>query len=157
MKPQSKVERTSDCELVVTRAINGPQRTVFDAWTRSELFQRWWVPKEAPMTLVTCELDVRVGGKYRLVFNYQGQLMEFFGKYLEVTPCSRLSWTSDEGGPEAATITTVTFEARDQQTLVTVVDRYPSKDALDAAIASGSTEGMPAQLDQLDELLRAPR
>jgi uncharacterized protein YndB with AHSA1/START domain len=98
-------------------------------------------------------MDVRVGGKYRLVFSFGEQTMEFFGRYLEVTPCSRLSWTNDEGGAEAAAITTVTFEERDGKTLLTLHDLHPSKEALDAAIASGSTEGTPESLDQLEELV----
>jgi len=144
-------ERTSECELVVTRVVRGPARLVWEAWTRPELFERWWVPKSFPITLVSCELDVRVGGGYRLVFGHEGSTSEFFGRYLEVTPPSRLVLSNDEGDDGA--ITTVTFEERGDTTLVTVHDRYPSKDALDAAIASGSTSGMPEQLDALDQLL----
>lgn len=157
MKNQAKVERKSDRELIVIRVINGPARLVFEAWTKPELFQKWWVPKSAPMTLASCEMDVRVGGKYRLVFKMGEQTFEFFGKYLEVTPHTRLAWTNDEGGEEASAITTVTFEARGEQTLVTVHDLHPSKEALDAAIASGSTEGMPEQLAQLDEFIGTQR
>jgi uncharacterized protein YndB with AHSA1/START domain len=148
----STVERTSERELVVTRTVNGPARLVFEAWTTPELFERWWVPKSAPMTLQSCELDVRVGGRYRLVFDFEGSTFEFFGRYLEVTPYSRLVWTNDEGDEDGA-VTTVTFEDMGGRTLVVVHDLYPSKDALDAAIASGSTSGMPEQLAQLDELL----
>jgi uncharacterized protein YndB with AHSA1/START domain len=153
MRNPTKVERKSDRELVVTRTIDGPARLVFEAWTKPELFRRWWVPKSAPVTLLSCELDVRVGGSYRLVFGFGDQTMAFFGKYLEVTPCSRLVWTNDEGGPDAAAITTVTLEERDGRTLLTMHDLHPSKEALDAAIASGSTEGTPETMDQLEELV----
>lgn len=151
---RATVERRSERELVVTRTIRGPARLVFAAWTRPELFQRWWVPKTAPIFLVSCELDVRVGGGYRLVFGLHGsdQQMEFFGRYLEVTPPTRLVWTNDEGD-EGGAITTVTFEEADGRTRVVVHDLYPSKEALEAAIASGSTEGMPEQLEQLDALV----
>jgi len=152
MTNDATVERTSERELVVTRNVNGPARLVFEAWTKPELFERWWVPKSIPMSLLTCELDVRVGGMYRLVFGYEGSTMEFFGRYLEVTPPSRLVWTNDEGD-EGGAVTTVTFEETAGKTLVTVHDLYPSKEALDDAIASGSTSGMPEQLEQLDELL----
>jgi uncharacterized protein YndB with AHSA1/START domain len=145
-------ERTSERELVVTRNVNGPASIVFDAWTRPELMGRWWVPKSFPISLISCEMDVRVGGGYRLVFGYEGSTMEFFGRYLEVTPHSRLVWTNDEGD-EGGTITTVTFEETDGRTLVVVHDLYPSKGALDDAIASGSTSGMSETLDQLDELV----
>ena len=151
MKTDTTVERTSERELVVTRTINGPARIVFDAWTRPELLQRWWAPKSFPVTLLSCEMDVRVGGGYRLVFGYEDSTFDFFGRYLEVTPHSRLAWTNDEGDGE--TITTVTFEETGGRTHVVVHDLYPSKEALDDAVASGSTSGMPESLAQLDELL----
>ena len=151
-KDKTTVERTSERELVVSRTVNGPARIVFDAWTKPELLERWWAPKSFPITLLSVETDVRVGGRYRLVFGYEGSTMEFFGRYLEVTPHSRLVWTNDEGeGGE--TITTVTFEETGGRTLLVVHDLYPSKAALDDAIASGSTSGMPEALRQLDELL----
>lgn len=155
MKNETKVERRSERELVVRRTIDGPQRLVWEAWTRPELFRRWWVPKSAPITLLSCELDVRTGGSYRLEFAAGGQTMAFFGRYLEVTPCSRLSWTNDEGGEAAAAITTVTLEARGGGTLVTMVDLHPSKEALDAALASGSCDGTPETMDQLEALVAA--
>lgn len=151
---RATVERRSERELVVSRTVNGPARLVFEAWTRPELFQRWWVPKAAPIFLLACELDVRVGGRYRLVFGVHGsdQQMAFFGRYLEVTPPTRIVWTNDEGD-EGGAITTVTFEETGGQTRVVVHDLYPSKEALDDAIASGSTEGMPEQLEQLEALV----
>jgi len=145
--------RKSDRELVVSRTLNGPPRLVFEAWTRPELFRRWWVPRSAPITLLSCEMDVRVGGSYRLVFGFDSQEMAFFGQYLEVTPCSRLIWTNEEGGEDAAAITTVTFEELDGKTLLTMHDLHPSKEALDAAIASGSTDGTSESWDQLDDLV----
>jgi uncharacterized protein YndB with AHSA1/START domain len=153
-KPRATVERTSERELVVSRTIDGPARLVFEAWTRPELFKRWWVPKGAPISLLACELDVRVGGRYRLVFGIHGseQQREFFGRYLEVTPHTRIVWTNEEGD-EGGAVTTVTFDEKGGRTLVVVHDLYPSKEALEGAIASGATEGMPSQLEQLDELV----
>jgi uncharacterized protein YndB with AHSA1/START domain len=147
---RTTVERKSERELVVTRAVNGPARIVFEAWTKPELFKRWWVPKSAGLSLLSCEMDVRVGGKYRLVFSHGGSEMAFFGTYLEVTPHSRLVWTNEEGG-DAGQVTTVTLEEQGGKTLVVLHDLYPSKEALDAG--SGSTDGMPETFEQLDELL----
>jgi uncharacterized protein YndB with AHSA1/START domain len=151
MKNRTAVERKSGRELVVTRTFNGPARIVFEAWTKPELFKRWWVPKSAGISLLSCEMDVRAGGGYRLVFAGNPEPIAFFGKYLEVTPHSRLSWSNDES-PDG-TITTVTFEERGGTTRVVVQDVYPSKEALDAAIASESTGGFAEQFEQLDELL----
>ena len=151
MKNDTTTERKSERELVVTRTFNGPARIVFEAWTRPELLKRWWVPKSTGLTLLSCEMDVRVGGGYRLVFAAQPEPMAFFGKYREVTPHSRLSWSNDES-PDGA-ITTVTFEEKDGKTLVVVHDLYPSKEVLDAAVASESTGGFTEQFEQLDELL----
>ena len=152
---RTKAERKSERELVVTRTFDAPARIVFAAWTTSELFQRWWVPKSCGVVLLSCELDVRVGGGYRLVMRMgDSKPMEFFGRYLEVTPPSRLVWTNDEAGDGGA-ITTVTFEEQGGKTLLVMHDLYSSKEALDAAIDSGSTCGMDETLAQLEELLAA--
>lgn len=148
MKNPTVVERKSERELVVTRTVNAPARLVFEAWTKAELFRRWWVPKSYGLNLLSCDMDVRVGGQYRLVFRHQESTMEFFGTYLEVTPYSRLVWTNEEGDV-GQTVTTVTFEENAGQTLLVVHDHYPSKEALE----SGAAGAMPEALDQLDELL----
>jgi uncharacterized protein YndB with AHSA1/START domain len=142
------VERKSELELVVTRTVDAPARLVFEAWTKVELFKRWWVPKSYGLNLLACEMDVRVGGQYRLVFQHGDSTMEFFGTYLEVTPHSRLVWTNEEGD-SGNTVTTVTFEESAGKTLLTVHDLYPTTDALE----SGSAGALPETLDQLDELL----
>ena len=154
MKNPTTVERKSERELVVTRTINGPARIVFEAWTKPELFKQWWVPKSAGLSLLSCEMDVRVGGKYRLVFSHPAapEAMAFYGKYLEVTPCSRLVWTNEESG-DAGQVTTVTFEEKAGKTLVVLHELYPSKEALDAGMVSGAYDGMGETFDQLDELL----
>jgi len=146
-KNRTEVERKSEREVVVTRTVNAPGRLVFEAWTKAELFQRWWVPKSYGLTLLSCEMDVRVGGQYRLVFRHEDSTMEFFGTYLEVTPHSRLVWTNEED--DGKTITTVTFDETAGKTLLVVHDLYPSKEAVD----TGSSGAMPEAFDQLDELL----
>lgn len=148
------VERKSDREMVVTRTFNGPARIVFAAWAKPELFKRWWVPKSAGLSLLSCEMDVRVGGRYRLEFGHPAseQPVAFFGRYIEVIPDARIVWTNDEGGE--GPVTTVTFEDRGAETLVVMRDLYPSKEALDEAIASGSMGGgYDETFQQLDELL----
>jgi uncharacterized protein YndB with AHSA1/START domain len=130
--------------MVVTRIFNAPARLVFEAWTKPELLKRWWVPKSTGMSLLSWEADVRVGNTYRLEF---GPGVAFFGRYLEVTPPSRLVWTNEES--EDGAVTTVTFEEKDGKTLLVLHELYPSKEALDRM------EGgmLPEQFEQLDELL----
>jgi len=148
MARRTTVERRSERELVVTRTFDGPPRLVFEAWTKPELFKKWWVPRSMGMTLVSCEMDVRVGGRYRLRF---GGGMDFFGTYIEVTPHSRLVWTNEEGGDDGQ-VTTVTFEEKGGQTLLVMSELYPSKQALDAA-GTGAADAMVETFTQLDELL----
>src|SRR4051794_37426749 len=153
-KNRTTVERKSERELVVTRTFNGPARIVFEAWTKPELLKRWWAPKSFGVSFLSCEADVRAGGTYRFVFGHASseQPMEFFGRYIEVTPHSRLVWTNDEGG-EGGAVTTVAFEEKDGATRVVVHELYPSKEALDDAMASGSTSGWGEQFEQLDDLI----
>ena len=149
---RTDVERTSERELVVRRTFDAPARLVFEAWTRPELFTRWWAPRSSGVPILSCEMDVRTGGRYRLEFGQDASsTWTFFGKYLEVTPHSRLVWTNDEADEGA--VTTVTFKETDGRTLLVLHDLYPSKDALDEAMASGSTRGFDEQFGQLDELL----
>jgi uncharacterized protein YndB with AHSA1/START domain len=152
-KSDTDVTRRSGRELVVTRTFDGPARLVFDAWTKPDLLMRWWAPQSFGITFISCEADVHPGGTYRFVFGHpqSDQPMAFTGRYIEVTPHTRLVWTNEESDDGA--VTTVTFEEVDGKTLLVFSDLYPSKDALDAAIASGSTSGFGEQFEQLDELL----
>src|SRR6202022_3813634 len=153
MTNRTTVERKSECELVVTRTFHGPPRIVFEAWTKPELLQRWWAPKSIGMSLLSCEADVRVGGTYRFVFGHgASEPMAFYGRYLEVTPHSRLVWTNEEGGDGGA-VTTVTFEEKGGKTLLVVHELHPSKEALDGARASGAEAGPLGELEQLGEFL----
>lgn len=151
MNSSTTIERKSERELVITRTFNGPARIVYEAWTRPELFMRWWAPKSTGVPMLSCEMDVRTGGGYRVTFGHDASsAMAFFGKYIEVIPNSRLVWTNEES--EDAAVTTVTFEEKDGKTRLMLHELYPSKEALDEAIA-GMEDGMPEQFEQLDELL----
>jgi uncharacterized protein YndB with AHSA1/START domain len=150
-KDRTEVERISECELVVTRIFKAPVKLVFDAWTKPELFKLWWAPKSSGVPLLSCEMDVRTGGGYRVAFGHDAaNSMAFFGKYLEVSPPSRLVWTNEES--DDAAVTTVTFEETDGETLLVLRELYPSKEALDGAFV-GMEDAMPEQFEQLDELL----
>ena len=149
---RTTVQKKSEREVVVTRTFDAPARLVFEAWSKPELFKKWWVPRSMGMTLRSREMDVRTGGKYRLVFGDDpANPMAFFGKYLEVVPNKRIVWTNEENG-DAGSVTTVTFEARDGKTLLVMSELYPTKEALDAA-GTGAQEAMNETFGQLDELL----
>jgi uncharacterized protein YndB with AHSA1/START domain len=151
--PITTTDRRSDREVVVTRVFDGPARIVFDAWTKPEIITQWWTPKSFGITFISCETDVRPGGTYRYVFGHPSfdKPMAFFGRYLEVDPPKRLVWTNEEG--DEGSVTTVTFEEKDGKTYLTLSDVYPSKAALDEAMASGSIGGYPEQFTQLDGLI----
>jgi uncharacterized protein YndB with AHSA1/START domain len=157
-KPEPKypttTERTSDRELVVTRRFDAPARLVFQAWTQPALMMRWWLPKSFGMTFVDCEMEARTGGTYRFVFGHPSfdKPMAFFGRYLEVIPASRIVWTNEESGAAGA-VTTVSFVEADGVTVMTLHDLYPTKAALDEALASGSTGAWPEQLAELEVFL----
>jgi uncharacterized protein YndB with AHSA1/START domain len=148
----TSVKRKGDRELVVTRSFDASPATVYGAWSQSDLFRQWWFPKSVSgVSLVSCELDVRTGGRYRLEFAVEGSnTMAFYGKYLEVVPNARIVWTNDEG--EEGAITTVTFDERDGQTLLTYHEAYPTPEGLEDAL-QGSAAALPEQLDQLEVLL----
>lgn len=153
MPNPTTLERTSERELVITRTFNGPAHIIFEAWTRPELMQRWWTPKSFGISFVSCEIDARTGGSYRFVFSHPSfeQPMAFFGKYIEVTPHSRIVWTNEES-PDGA-LSTVTLEETGGKTRLVLHELYPSKQALDDSIASGSSGGASEQFVALDELL----
>jgi uncharacterized protein YndB with AHSA1/START domain len=143
-------ERRGDREMVVTRTFDAPARIVFEAWTRPELFKQWWVPKSSGLKLLSFDQDVRVGGGYRVVFDLgDSKTMAFFGKYLEVVPQKRLVWTNEES--EDGAVTTVTFEEKGGKTHLTLTESYPTKESFERNV--GSTDGLPEQFGQLDELL----
>jgi uncharacterized protein YndB with AHSA1/START domain len=149
------VARKSDRELVVTRTFDSPAAAVFEAWTRPELFKLWWAPQSMGATLSACEIDARTGGGYRITFGGEGSdSATFFGRYLEVTPPSRLVWTNEES--DDAPVTTVTFEDEGEGTRLVMSELYPSAEPLADAVA-GMQAMASEQFAQLDELLASRR
>ena len=155
-KNRTTAERRSDRELVLTRTFNGRARIVFDAWTKPDLLKRWWAPKALGVSLFSCEADVRAGGSYRYVFGHDPEHpMVFSGNYTEVTPYTRLVWTQVLEQMRAAgeAIITATFNERDGKTELVLHQLFPSKEALEGAIASGMEKGTRETFEQLEELL----
>ncbi len=150
LKNRTAIERTSDREMVFSRTFDAPPRIVFDAWTKPALFMLWWAPKSSGMPLLSCEIDARTGGGYRVAFGHDTELFAFYGKYLDVTPPSRLVWTNEES--EDGSVTTVTFEEQGGKTLLTLHEIYPCQEALDESWI-GMEHCMPEQFEQLDDVL----
>jgi uncharacterized protein YndB with AHSA1/START domain len=161
MASQTTVERASDTELVVSRTFNGPARLVFSAWTQPEYLMRWWAPTSFGVKMLACEVDLQVGGRFRYVFQAsEGGPMTFSGIYQEITPPSRLVYAmyflptpEFKECKEGEVLVTVTFEERDGKTFLRSHERYPSKEVLDGAIATGMEAGVHVTWDQLDELV----
>lgn len=150
------IERLSDRELVVRRRFKASAGLLFKAWTKSDLMIRWWVPASFGIKVISAEMDARVGGGYRFVFAHPAsdKPMAFFGRYLEVVQDRRLVWTNEESAEGA--VTTVTFTEQNGETEVVLSELYPSKEALDSAIESGSTSAYDEQFAALDALIGTP-
>jgi uncharacterized protein YndB with AHSA1/START domain len=157
LKPTS-MERTSEKEIVITRSFRAPAHIVFDAWTKPELVRRWWAPASRGVTLVQCDADLRPGGTYRYVLaRGKAERFVFFGKYLEIVRPTRLVYTQSFEPVPGEAVVTVSFEERDGSTMLVSHELYPSKDALDGALASGMEDGMRETFEQLDELVASLR
>lgn len=147
------VERISDRAFAITRSFDAPATLMFEAWSQAELFRQWWTPKSFGMTIVSCEMDVRTGGSYRLEIGHPAmdQPMAFFGRYLEVVPGELMVWTNDENGEGA--VTRVTFAEADGRTTVVYSNTFPTAQAMEDELASGACDGMGETFAQLEAVL----
>lgn len=157
MPTQEKLQLTtpSDREIVITRTFNAPRRLVFEAWTKPELLKRWLLGPPG-WTFVTCESDLRVGGRYRFVWrNPQGGDMGMGGEYREVVPPERIVNTQrfDQDWTGGEAIGTLVLTERDGKTISTNTILYSSREARDGAACSGMAEGMEAGYARLDDVL----
>jgi uncharacterized protein YndB with AHSA1/START domain len=143
----------SASEFFYTRVFNAPRALVFDTWTKPEHVRRWYGPRTLKMT--SCEIDLRVGGKWRYVMQSpDGGEFAFSGDYREVTPPERLSYSWwFEGMADAKTVETLTFEEENGMTRVSAKTVFPSDEHLEGWAQSGAERGMTETLDRLDELL----
>ncbi|MGA7329822.1 MAG: SRPBCC family protein [Rhodomicrobium sp.] len=160
IRNETIVERSADRELVVIRTFNAPVHIVFDAWTKPELLKRWWAPKSFGVSLFECESDLRVGGAYRYAFGRDPKHPEVFsGRYVEVNSPSRLVLTQvyERMSDAGEAVVTATFEESQGRTRLTLHQLFPSKEALEGALASGMELGMRVTLDQLDALVASMR
>ena len=152
---RTSLDRTSDREIVITRAFRAPAPLVFDAWTKPEYLRRWWAPTSHGVSVVECDADLRPGGAYRYVIaRGESERFAFSGKYVEIVRPTRLVYTQIfEAMPTGEAMVTVTLEERDGATTLIAHERYPSKQVLDGVLASGMERGMRETYEQLEALL----
>ncbi|MGH7692620.1 MAG: SRPBCC family protein [Candidatus Dormibacteria bacterium] len=143
----------SDVDILIARTFDAPAELVFDAWTTPELVRRWWAGDRG--AVIEVQIDLRVGGRWRWVMVTNGGVqVAFNGEYREIDRPRRLVRTEVfELVPDAAGLSTVTFEESQGVTMMRILSGYPSRELRDAAIASGMEGGLQAALDCLEDLL----
>jgi uncharacterized protein YndB with AHSA1/START domain len=149
-----EITTPSDREISMTRVFDAPARLVFDAWTKPELLKRW-LGVRAGWTMEVCEVDLRVGGKYRFVWRGPDMTMGMGGAYREIVPPVRLVSTEkfDEAWYEGEALDTIVLVERDGKTTATTTVRFVSREVRDAVIKSGMASGVAESYDTLAELL----
>jgi len=149
-----EITTPSDREIAMTRVFDAPARLIFDAWTKPELIKRW-LGVRAGWTMEVCEVDLRVGGKYRFLWRSPDMTMGMGGVYREVVPPVRLvsTETFDEAWYEGEALDTIVLVERDGKTTVTTTVRYVSREVRDAVIKSGAASGVAESYEKLAELL----
>jgi uncharacterized protein YndB with AHSA1/START domain len=147
----------SDREVLLTRVVSAPRRLVFAAWTEPRHLQRWLTGPEG-WTMPVCEIDLRPGGRWRYVYRKaSGKEMTLTGSVLEVAPPERLV-TTESWGPEwPETVNTLVLTESEGRTTIALTITYVSKEARDAALATGAMDGMNRAFELLDELLESER
>ena len=151
----AKVTLPADTQILITREFDAPKHLVYKAWTTPELVRRWWHANRGEMTV--CDIDLRVGGRWRYVMNAEGfGEVGFHGEYREIVPNERLvSTEAYEGIPDAdehAALDTLTLEEVDGRTIMTILVEHRTKEGRDAHIESGMEAGMQDAMDLLEEV-----
>lgn len=149
----------SDREFRVTRVFDAPRNLVFDAWTNPRWLPQWLLGPGG-WTMPVCEIDLRVGGRYRFGWNNSGGTdaqMVITGTYGEIDPPGRLVTTETWGEPWPETVNTIEFTEQEGRTTMVLTVLYPTKEARDAALQTGASEGMKASFDGLAALVATMR
>ncbi len=147
------VTTPSDREIVLTRVFNAPRKLVFDAWTNPKYLPHWMLGPEG-WTMPVCELDLRPGGSWHFVWRHSsGNEMEMRGEYREVKPPERLVSTESWGPGWPDTLNTLELSEHAGKTTATITLLYASKEARDAALASGMKAGMAMSYNRLEAYL----
>ena len=144
----------SDLEIAFARVFDAPRQRVFDAWTSPEVVPHWIMAPDG-WTMTVCDIDLRPGGAWRFEWRGRdGALMGMGGVYQEVVPGERLVSTESWGGHWPDTLNTLVVREEGGRTAITNTVRYPTREARDAALATGMARGVEASHDRLAEHLR---
>ena len=148
----------SNTEILITRAFDSPADLVFQAYTTPELVKRWWGFETSEW--LVCDIDLRVGGRWRYVVRDRDMEVAFHGEYREIAAPHRLVTTEVyEGAPvpdpdAAGTLNVVTLDEADGVTTMTALVQAPSQDVRDAIIQSGMESGMQVSYNRLEDIVR---
>jgi uncharacterized protein YndB with AHSA1/START domain len=149
-----KVTTPSDTEIHFTRLFDAPRHLVFEAMSKPEHIRRWWGNLGDGYSVPVCEVDLRVGGKWRFVNRHPGGEVAFSGEYREIAPPGRLVFTETmEPHPEPGSVVFATFTEENGKTRLTVTARYPSKEVRDIVMTSGMEKGAGISYDRLEDLV----
>jgi uncharacterized protein YndB with AHSA1/START domain len=149
-----RVTTPSDTDICLTRLFDAPRALVFEAMTKPEHIARWWGQLGGGYSVPVCEVDLRVGGKWRIVGRHPKGEVAFHGVYHEITPPDRLVYTElMEPYPDGSLVTTV-FTEEGGKTRLTVTASYPSKAVRDMVLSSGMERGAALSYDRLEEVAR---
>ena len=144
-----------DTQILITREFDAPKHLVYKAFTTPELVRRWWSARRGEVT--TCEIDLRVGGKWRYVMKTgEGFEVGFHGEYREIVPNERIVSTEIFEGmpadvPEEASVNTATFTEEDGRTTLTNLVEHSTKEYRDMHVESGMEDGLQDALDLLEQ------
>jgi uncharacterized protein YndB with AHSA1/START domain len=147
------VSTPADTDIVLTRLFDAPRHLVYEALTRPEHIRRWWGCLGEGYSVPVCEVDLRVGGKWRFVNKYPGGEAEFYGEYREIAPPDRLVFTEIYAPfPDAGSLVSSVLTDEKGKTRMTVTATYPSLEVRDQVLASGMEKGAAASYDRLEEV-----
>jgi uncharacterized protein YndB with AHSA1/START domain len=143
----------SENEIRLTRLFDAPRALVFEAMTRPEHIRRWWGCLSDEYSVPVCEVDLRVGGKWRFVNRHPQGDAEFYGEYLEIAPPARVVFTEIYAPfPDAPSVVTAELADENGKTRLTVTSKYPSREVRDIVLGTGMERGAAISYDRLEDV-----
>jgi uncharacterized protein YndB with AHSA1/START domain len=149
-----KTSTPADNQIVMTRLFDAPRHLVFEAMTKPEHVRRWWGNLGDGYSVPVCEIDLRVGGRWRFVNRHPKGEAEFYGEYREIDPPNRVVFTEIYAPfPDSGSVVTAEFTEEDGKTRMTVTCEYPSEDVRNMVMGTGMERGAALSYDRLEDLV----